>query len=90
MKNFTCHKVTGDKAENAPDYRLSINLGDKENPNWTDIGAGWLKEDRNGAKYISFTLKEPYKDKPGFRLEKVEGDKKPDYPDASKVDDIPF
>lgn len=87
IKNFNCYK-NDEKKEGQPDYRLTAKVGE----NWVDIGAGWIKEGKNG-KYISFALKKPYNEKPGFNLveEKGEEVKKVEYPEENiNLDDIPF
>ena len=51
-----------------PDYRITAKIGEK----FSEIGAGWKKQDTKGNTYLSCTVKEP-QEKP----------KKPDYPQES-------
>lgn len=113
IKHFQCWKkdtwrtkdgtITSQKPEGAPEYTLSAKIGDK----YVDIGAGWIKKgkDHTVGNYISFQLKDPWKDKAGFQIVEVAGDPKAvsgkdpvpgekktiDYPDENiNLDDIPF
>lgn len=81
IQNFMCFKNT-DKVEGSkePDYRLSARIGEVGNDKFVDIGAGWIKDGKNG-KFISFTLREPYQEKDGFVIEVVP---------ATQEDDIGF
>ncbi len=89
IKNFACFK-TLEKKEGQPDYRLTANIGTKDEPKYVDVGAGWIKEGNKG-KFISFTLSKPYGDRPGFTMVQEEGTvtEKVDYPEGPDGE-IPF
>ena len=61
IKSFSCFKVNEKENDNQPDYRLSAKIGE----DYVDIGAGWIKESKNG-KYISFKLRDVYREKDGY------------------------
>ena len=67
LKNFICFKNKKEK-DNQPDYRLSANFGTKEQPEYKEIGAGFIKGEGD-KKFISFQLSKPYKDKPSYHIE---------------------
>src|ERR1700759_2565204 len=77
ITSFACFKNNNKEKDSHPDYRLSIKQGEK----YVEIGSGWLKESKNGGKFISFQLKKQYGSFPGFKI--VE-DAVPtiDYPDG--------
>ena len=68
INNFSVFKNTEKKSEKEPDYRMTINVGTKDEPRFENCGAGWIKESAKGTKYISFSLSKPYKDKKGWKL----------------------
>lgn len=73
IKNFSLFKVTDKKNDKAPDYKLSVQVGDK----YEEVGAGWIKEGQKG-KFISVKMSDErsweYKGKTitrsGWHLEK--------------------
>lgn len=50
-KNFALFKVTDKKNDKAPDYKLSLKVGDR----YEEVGVGWIKDGQNG-KFISIKL----------------------------------
>lgn len=56
IKNFTIKTNQNKKADNQPDRILCAKVGEA----WVDIGAGFIKEDKNGNKYLSAVLANPY------------------------------
>ena len=61
MKNFTLQKNKKTK-ETQPDYRMNVNIGDKENSNWVECGSCWIKKDSKGNNYLSCKLNDAYAD----------------------------
>jgi len=68
IKNFSIFKTKEKKTPNSPDYSISAKLNDK----FITIGAGWIKEMKDGSKYISCKFSEGYKDMPSFSITKDE------------------
>jgi uncharacterized protein (DUF736 family) len=64
------------KAENQPDYRITLKIGDK----YKDFGALWAKKAKNGETFLGGILEEkkPYK--------KEETNQDVDEIDISKID----
>jgi len=62
IKNFAIFKTKEKKNDNSPDYSISIKVGDK----YQNVGGCWLKEGKNGSKYISCKLSDGYKNRKGF------------------------
>lgn len=56
IKNFTIKSNNHKQKENQPDRILCAKIGD----NWVDIGAGFIKNDKNGNKYLSVVLANHY------------------------------
>lgn len=71
IKSFTCLKNNKTK-DTQPDYRLSANIGSKEQPKYVEIGSGWIKEGEKG-KFISFQLNKPFQDKKGYQIIEEDG-----------------
>jgi hypothetical protein len=64
MKYFNIFKNTSKKeGSTAPDYRISVNIGTKENPENVEAGGCWLKDMKSGGKYFSCKLSDLYVDK---------------------------
>lgn len=61
MKNFNLQK-NEKKNDKQPDYRMSANIGDKDNANFVDCGACWIKQDKNGKNFLSCKLADAYAD----------------------------
>lgn len=59
IKNFNIFKVKEKRSESGPDYTLSANIGTKEAPVNAEIGAGWIKQGKNGS-YISVKMSEAW------------------------------
>lgn len=79
-------KNTHKEGEKQPDYRLVAKDGDE----LVEVGAGWKKQGTKGA-FVSFKMKDPYEDKPGFRITKVKGEEKKEEVQSNiDPDDIPF
>ena len=61
-KNFSIFKNSYKKeGSTEPDYKLSLNIGTKEEPQYVDCGAGWIKENSKG-KFISVQLSKSFAD----------------------------
>lgn len=60
MKNFSIFKAKEKKSEKAPDYNISLKVGD----HYVNVGACWLKEGKAG-KYFSCKLSDGYTSKDG-------------------------
>lgn len=95
MKYFNIFKNTSEKkSETAPDYKISVNIGTKENPQNVEAGGCWLKDMKNGGKYFSCKLSDAYADhvkgvaRKGFELvmESSNGNDMPDMPEVSADD----
>lgn len=61
ITQFIIQKATP-KNDKAPDRRISARVGDT----WVEIGAGWVKKNKNGDSFISCIMRKPYQDKKGF------------------------
>ena len=70
ITQLTCLKNKKEK-DTQPDYRLSANVGSKDQPRYVDIGAGWIKEGEKG-KFISFQLSKPYNGKKGWQVVEIQ------------------
>lgn len=75
LQNFTIKKNKYKQKENHPDYVIGANI----NNNWKDVGACWVKQDKNGNSYMSCSISKP-------KEEKVVEDTQNDI----KTEDIPF
>jgi len=60
MKNFSIFKAKEKKSDKAPDYNISLKVGD----HYVNVGACWLKEGKAG-KYFSCKLSDGYTSKDG-------------------------
>ena len=102
MKNFNLQKNKFKKTENAPDYKISVNIGNKEDSDFVEAGACWVKKDRTGNTFLSCKLSDAYADhtkniaRKGFELV-MDGQTEivktyQDKPDIQEEDDseIPF
>ena len=73
IKFFSLMKNKKEK-ESQPDYRISTKVGE----DYVDIGAAWIKEDKNGNKFLSCKLSDIYKSKdkikPGYHISEDEKD----------------
>ncbi len=85
ITSFLCFKINDKENEKGPDYRLSA----KVNGEFKDIGAGWIKETEKG-RFISFQLKKPYGEWPGYEMIEVKKEGQPDYPERDPDNEIPF
>ncbi len=63
INNFTVWKVDKKDSDKSPDYKAMVKVNDK----WIEVAAGWTKS-AGEKKYISFSLKKTYQDKPGWEL----------------------
>ena len=61
IKFFSLQK-NNKKTDTQPDYRMSVNLGDKDNSNFVDCGACWIKKDKKGNAFLSCKLADAYAD----------------------------
>ena len=59
MDRFIVKKNIHKKTDNQPDYIISFNDGQ----NWIDWGAGWIKTDKRGGKFISCQKSKPKEEK---------------------------
>lgn len=98
VKFFNLQK-NNKKNDKQPDYRISVNLGDKEKADYAEAGACWIKKDSKGNNYLSCKLADAYADhtknvaRKGFELvmegqtELVKGyeDEQPDLPASDDV-----
>lgn len=64
MNSFSVFKNTDKKNDKAPDYNISMKIGEK----YENVGACWLKEGTKG-KFFSCQLSKTYQDKPGYHIE---------------------
>jgi uncharacterized protein (DUF736 family) len=64
MKQFLIFK-NDKKNDKEPDYRLSAKIGES----FVEIGAGWIKDGKNGNKFISCQFSKPFKDRKGYHIE---------------------
>lgn len=64
IKQFSIFKVKEKKSPNSPDYSISLKVNDK----YATVGGGWIKEMKDGSKYISCKLSDGYKDTKGFSI----------------------
>jgi uncharacterized protein (DUF736 family) len=62
MKFFNLQKNANKKTETQPDYRISVNIGDKDNSNYVEAGACWIKKDKKGNNFLSCKLADAYAD----------------------------
>lgn len=67
INNFAIFKVAEKKNDKAPDYRITINVGTKEQPQYEEVGGGWIKEGQKG-KFISCTLSKAYGERKGYEI----------------------
>ncbi len=81
INNFAIFKNVDKKKDTQPDYRLSINVGTKEQPQYIDAGGIWMKEGKNG-KFMSGMMSKPFNDKSGWTIIEV----KPDLKDVPNFD----
>lgn len=58
MKNFSLQKNKYKKTEQAPDYKISVKLGE----HFTEAGACWIKKDKNGNTFLSCKLSDIFVD----------------------------
>lgn len=77
MKNFSIFKIKEKKNEKAPDYSISLKVGE----HYVNVGACWIKDGKSG-KYMSCKLSDAYGDSSGFvisqeRLEEPKTDEVP-------------
>lgn len=61
MKFFNLQK-NNKKNDKQPDYRISVNIGDKEKADYVEAGACWIKKDSKGNNYLSCKLADAYAD----------------------------
>ena len=61
IKFFNLQK-NNKKNDKQPDYRISVNLGEKDNANYVEAGACWIKKDSKGNNYLSCKLADAYAD----------------------------
>lgn len=61
MKFFNLQKNKKTK-DTQPDYRISINIGEKDNANYVEAGACWIKKDSKGNPFLSCKLSDAYVD----------------------------
>ena len=59
-KNFSIFKAKEKKSDKAPDYNISLKVGE----HYINVGACWLKEGK-GGKYFSCKLSDGYTSKDG-------------------------
>lgn len=59
-----------------PDYRVSARIGEE----YVSIGAGWKKDGKNGSKFLSIKLSEPFDGKDGYFIGIEKGTNKPILP----------
>lgn len=64
FKFFNLMKNDKQGNDKAPDYRISA----KDDTDFVEIGAAWLKKDKNGQNFLSCKLNDPYKDKKGYHI----------------------
>ncbi len=95
MKNFNLQKNKYKKeGSTMPDYKISANIGEKDNANFVEAGACWIKKDKTGNTFLSCQLSDAYVDhtkniaRKGFELvmEKSNGNDMPDMPEVSADD----
>ena len=60
-KNFSIFKAKEKKSEKAPDYNISLKVGE----HYVYVGVCWLKSDKDGGKYFSCKLSDGYTSKDG-------------------------
>lgn len=63
-KNFSIFKAKEKKSEKAPDYNISLKVGE----HYVNVGACWLKEGKSG-KYFSCKLSDGYTSKDGKKTQ---------------------
>ena len=61
MKFFNLQK-NNKKNDKQPDYRISVNIGEKDNADYVEAGACWIKKDSKGNNYLSCKLADAYAD----------------------------
>ena len=61
IKYFNLQK-NNKKTDTQPDYRMSVNIGDKDNSNYVEAGACWIKKDSKGNNFLSCKLADAYAD----------------------------
>lgn len=64
ITNFVCFKNAKKEKDTQPDYRLSAKVGSE----YETIGGGWIKEGKDGSKFISFQLNKPNGARNGFQI----------------------
>lgn len=62
MKNFILQKNKYKKNDKQPDYRLTANIGTKEEANWVECGSAWIRQNSKGDKFLSCVLSDAYVD----------------------------
>jgi uncharacterized protein (DUF736 family) len=92
MNTFNIFKNTYKEKEGQPDYKMSMKIGDK----YIEIGGCWLKDGKDGVKFFSCKLNDPYKERGGWKLAEVspkaevEQVEQVEQTEEISVDKIPF
>ena len=61
MKFFNLQK-NNKKNDKQPDYRISVNIGDKDKSDYVEAGACWIKQNSKGQNFLSCKLADAYAD----------------------------
>ena len=61
IKFFNLQK-NNKKNDKQPDYRISVNIGDKDKADYVDAGACWIKQNSKGQNYLSCKLADAFAD----------------------------
>jgi len=70
INGFSIFKSVEKKNDKAPDYRISINIGSKEQPQYVEVGGGWIKEGQKG-KFISCSFSKAFNDRKEYCITEV-------------------
>lgn len=94
MKNFILNRNNFKKTDKQPDYKLSVNIGTNEKPNYVQGGAGWIRKNSKGETFLSVTLSDLYVDhtkgvaRAGFDLVQEGIDRVKEMPEMVETDNV--
>ena len=72
MNSFAIFKNKEKTKDTQPDYKMSINIGTKEQPKYVECAGIWMKEGQTG-KFMSGLMSKPFGERAGYEIVEIKG-----------------